>query len=38
MAARHDLDAALEATVAWYRDHRSWWEPLRARAAIETAV
>jgi dTDP-glucose 4,6-dehydratase len=27
----HDFDAALEATVAWYRDHRDWWEPLRAR-------
>jgi dTDP-glucose 4,6-dehydratase len=21
------LDAGLERTVAWYRDHRSWWEP-----------
>ena len=21
-------------TVAWYRDNRSWWEPLRARAAL----
>ena len=26
----HDLDAALERTVAWYRDRRDWWEPLRA--------
>ena len=26
-----EFDAALEATVAWYRDHRDWWEPLRAR-------
>jgi dTDP-glucose 4,6-dehydratase len=25
------LDEALEATVAWYRDNRWWWEPLRAR-------
>ncbi len=25
----HTLDAALEATVAWYRDNRWWWEPLR---------
>ena len=24
------LDEALGATVGWYRDHRSWWEPLRA--------
>ena len=25
------LDEALEQTVAWYRDNRWWWEPLRAR-------
>jgi dTDP-glucose 4,6-dehydratase len=25
---------ALSATVAWYRDNRSWWEPLRTRAAL----
>jgi dTDP-glucose 4,6-dehydratase len=25
------LDDALEATVAWYRDNRWWWEPLKAR-------
>ncbi|HEY3673534.1 MAG TPA: dTDP-glucose 4,6-dehydratase [Acidimicrobiia bacterium] len=25
------LDEALEATVAWYRDHRWWWEPLKQR-------
>ncbi len=24
-----ELDEALEATVAWYRDHRAWWEPLK---------
>ena len=24
------LDEALESTVAWYRDNRAWWEPLRA--------
>jgi dTDP-glucose 4,6-dehydratase len=24
------LDEALEETVAWYRDNRWWWEPLRA--------
>ncbi len=30
---RRTLDEALEATVAWYRDNRWWWEPLRARAA-----
>jgi dTDP-glucose 4,6-dehydratase len=26
---RRDLDEALDATVAWYRDNRWWWEPLR---------
>jgi len=31
---QRQLDDALAETVAWYRDHRSWWEPLRARAAI----
>ncbi len=29
----HDLDSALERTVAWYRDNRQWWEPLKARLA-----
>jgi len=24
------LEEALEATVAWYRDNRWWWEPLKA--------
>lgn len=24
----------LAQVVAWYRDHREWWEPLRARAAL----
>ncbi|WP_028923709.1 dTDP-glucose 4,6-dehydratase [Pseudonocardia acaciae] len=24
----------LARTVAWYRDRRDWWEPLRARAAL----
>lgn len=27
---RHSLDEALAATVAWYRDNRWWWEPLKA--------
>jgi dTDP-glucose 4,6-dehydratase len=31
----HQLDAALERTVAWYRDNRAWWEPLKARAAFD---
>jgi dTDP-glucose 4,6-dehydratase len=32
------LDDALETTVAWYRDHRAWWEPLKARAAFDRQV
>src|SRR5262249_22611606 len=28
------LDDALETTVAWYRDHRSWWESLKQKAAF----
>lgn len=28
---RHDFAAGLAATVAWYRDHRAWWEPLKRR-------
>jgi dTDP-glucose 4,6-dehydratase len=31
-APRIGLDEGLAATVAWYRDNRAWWEPLRARA------
>ncbi len=27
-----EFGEALEATVAWYRDHRWWWEPLKQRA------
>jgi dTDP-glucose 4,6-dehydratase len=27
--ARWSFDAGLEATVAWYRDHRAWWERLK---------
>jgi len=23
-----DLDEGLAATVAWYRDHPDWWDPL----------
>jgi dTDP-glucose 4,6-dehydratase len=28
-APERDLDEALESTVAWYRDNRWWWEPLK---------
>ena len=29
-----NFDEGLAMTVQWYRDHRSWWEPLRQRAAL----
>jgi dTDP-glucose 4,6-dehydratase len=29
---KRSLDEALEATFAWYRDNRWWWEPLKGRA------
>jgi dTDP-glucose 4,6-dehydratase len=28
------FDEGLAQTVAWYQEHRGWWEPLRARAAL----
>jgi dTDP-glucose 4,6-dehydratase len=28
---RHDFTAGFAATVAWYREHRAWWEPLKRR-------
>jgi dTDP-glucose 4,6-dehydratase len=34
-APRVSLDRGLPETVEWYRSHRSWWEPLRARAALQ---
>jgi dTDP-glucose 4,6-dehydratase len=32
-APRTSFEEGLADTVAWYRAHRSWWEPLRERAA-----
>jgi dTDP-glucose 4,6-dehydratase len=29
------IDEGLAATVAWYAENRAWWEPLKARAALE---
>ena len=29
-APRYDYDAAMTKTVTWYRDHRDWWEPIKA--------
>ena len=31
----HGWREGLEATVGWYADNRSWWEPLKARAPVE---
>jgi dTDP-glucose 4,6-dehydratase len=33
-APRVPFEAGLADTVRWYRDNRSWWEPLKARAAL----
>jgi dTDP-glucose 4,6-dehydratase len=33
-APQVDLETGLAGTVAWYRDNRAWWEPLKARAAL----
>jgi dTDP-glucose 4,6-dehydratase len=29
-APRYPFAAALESTVAWYRDHEAWWRPLKS--------
>mgnify|MGYP003042394740 CR=1 FL=1 len=31
---RKDFATGLAETVAWYRENRSWWEPLKERAAL----
>ncbi|MEU6994876.1 dTDP-glucose 4,6-dehydratase [Streptomyces sp. NPDC046465] len=31
---RKDFATGLAETVRWYRQHRDWWEPLRAKAAL----
>ncbi|MCL6672264.1 GDP-mannose 4,6-dehydratase, partial [Streptomyces panaciradicis] len=31
---RKDFATGLAETVAWYRDNRHWWEPLKERAAL----
>jgi dTDP-glucose 4,6-dehydratase len=33
-APQTPFDRGLADTVDWYRTHRSWWEPLKARAAL----
>jgi dTDP-glucose 4,6-dehydratase len=32
-APRMSFEEGLALTVRWYRDHRAWWEPLKAAAA-----
>jgi dTDP-glucose 4,6-dehydratase len=34
-APTHEFDAALEATVAWYREHEAWWRPLKSGEYLE---
>jgi len=29
---KHDFERGLADTVAWYRDNRAWWEPIKRRA------
>ncbi|WP_199523949.1 dTDP-glucose 4,6-dehydratase [Micromonospora craterilacus] len=36
-APRHDLDAGLPETVAWYRANRSWWESLKQPSPVAQA-
>jgi dTDP-glucose 4,6-dehydratase len=33
-APRIGFEEGLASTVAWYRDNRAWWEPLKQRAAL----
>ncbi len=33
-----DFEDGLAATVAWYAEHRDWWEPLRGRAPVAEAT
>ncbi|MGW7534629.1 dTDP-glucose 4,6-dehydratase [Amycolatopsis sp. NPDC054798] len=36
-APRVSFEDGLAETVRWYADNRSWWEPLKARAALGTS-
>ena len=33
-----DWEDGIAKTVAWYADHRDWWEPLRDRAPVDEAA
>ena len=32
---RVDLEEGIERTVAWYRERRDWWEPLKSGEYLE---
>jgi dTDP-glucose 4,6-dehydratase len=34
-APEHEWRQGVAETVDWYREHRGWWEPLKARAPVE---
>jgi dTDP-glucose 4,6-dehydratase len=34
----HGWHDGLAETVAWYRENRAWWEPLKARAPVEESA
>jgi dTDP-glucose 4,6-dehydratase len=31
-APSRSFDEAIDATIAWYRDHPQWWRPLKGAA------
>ena len=31
----HGFDEALDATIAWYREHEDWWRPLKETGATQ---
>ncbi len=35
-AAQVGLERGLSDTIAWYREHRDWWEPLKAKGARQS--
>jgi dTDP-glucose 4,6-dehydratase len=37
-APRIGFEDGLAETVSWYVDNRSWWEPLKARAAVDESA
>ncbi|MEW6755161.1 MAG: hypothetical protein AB1505_29895 [Candidatus Latescibacterota bacterium] len=28
------FESGITESIAWYREHRAWWEPLRRRALV----